>query len=143
MPGGPSIPEVAKELSISDPVIRQWVKKHGRAGVMSKPENWPSEKKLQAVNESSSLSEEELGAYLRKQGIHSDNLKNWRKECLQSFRRPGRPRKDPELAASQKERKLLEREVRRKDKVVAELSARIVLLKKSHLLWGAAEDEES
>ena len=143
LPGGPSIPEMARELSISDPTIRQWVKKDGRAGVMSKSENWSPEKKLQAVVETSNLSEEELGAYLRKHGIHSDDLKNWRKECLQSFRGPGRPRKDPELAASQKERKLLEREVRRKDKALAEFAARVVLLKKRNLLWGVDEDEES
>jgi len=143
LPGGPSIQEMSMELDIGYSTIRQWIKKDGMSGAMSKSENWSPEKKLQAVIETSILSEEELGAYLRKHGLHSEDLKVWRDECLGSFRGPGRPRKDPELAASQNERKVLEREVRRKDKVVAELSARIVLLKKSHLLWGEVEDDES
>lgn len=143
LPGGPSIPEVSRELDINDPTIRAWVKKYGKAGVMSKLKNWSPEEKLQAVTETSNLSSDELGAYLRKHGLHSDELKNWRKECLDSFRGPGRPRKDPELASAQKREKILERDIRRKDKALAELSARVVLLKKSRLLWGVDEGEES
>ena len=126
-----------------DSTIRQWVKKNAKAGVMSKSSTWSPEKKLQAVNETSVLEGEDLGAYLRQHGLHSEDLELWRQECLKSFRGPGRPRKDPELAAAQKEKKALEKDLRRKEKALAEMSARVVLLKKSHLLWGVDEDDES
>ena len=106
-------------------------------------DTWTPEKKLQAVSETLSLSEESLGAYLREHGLHSSDLETWRSECLKSFRGPGRPRKDPKLAAIQKEKKSLERDMRRKDKALSEMTARIVLLKKSRLLWGVDEEGES
>ena len=66
-------------------------------------------------------------------GLHSKHLEEWREEALsEAAKRPrGRPRKDPELAASQKLNKALQRELTRKDKALAELSARIVLQKKN------------
>ncbi len=143
LPGGPSIPEMSRELGIVDSTIRQWVKKNAKAGVMSKSDLWTPEKKLQAVIETSSLDGEELGAYLREHGLHSEDLESWKQDFYRSQKGPGRPRKDPDLAASQKREKSLEKDINRKNKVVAELSARIVLLKKSHLLWGEGEDGES
>ena len=134
---------MSTKLGIGDSVIRQWVKKSGKTGVMSKSDSWTPEKKLQAVNETSSLEGEELGAYLRKHGLHSEDLESWKQDFYRSQRGPGRPRKDPELAAAQKEKKSLERDMRRKDKALAEMTARIVLLKKSRLLWGADEEGES
>lgn len=143
LPGGPSIQEISTDLGIGYSTIRQWVKKSGRAVCMSKSSSWSPEKKLQVVAETLSLSEEEFGAYLRSHGLHSEDLEAWKQDFYSSQKGPGRPRKDPELAAAQKEKKLLERDIRRKDKALAEMSARIVLLKKSHLLWGEGEDGES
>ena len=134
---------MARELEIDDPTIRRWVKKHGRAGVMSKSDSWTPEKKLQAVIETSNLEGEELGAYLREHGLHSEDLESWQKDFYRSQKGPGRPRKDSELAAAQKENKALEKDIRRKDKALAELSARVVLLKKKNLLWSEGEDDES
>ena len=143
LPGGPSIPEISTELGIGYSTIRQWVKKSGTAGIMSKSDIWTPEKKLQAVSETLSLEGEDLGAYLRKHGLHSEDLESWKKDFYRSQKGPGRPRKDPELAAAQKENKALEKDIRRKDKALAELSARVVLLKKKNLLWGEGEDDES
>lgn len=143
LPGGPSIPEMSRKLGIVDSTIRQWVKKSGKAIAMSNSESWSPEKKLQAVVETSNLEGEDLGAYLRKHGLHSQDLESWKEDFYRSQRGRGRPRKDPELAASQKREQSLEKDIRRKDKALAEMSARIVLLKKSHLLWGVAEEDES
>jgi len=38
--------------------------------------------------------------------------------------------------------KRLEKELHRKDRALAEMSARIILLKKSRLIWGDAEEDE-
>jgi hypothetical protein len=55
----------------------------------------------------------------------------------------GRPRKDPELAASQEENKMLKRDLLRKDRALAEQSALLILQKKAEKLWAKYEDDES
>ena len=54
----------------------------------------------------------------------------------------GRPRKDPELAASQEEVKKLKQDLRRKDRALAEQTALVILQKKANALWGQDEDDE-
>ena len=54
----------------------------------------------------------------------------------------GRPKLDPEIVTLRKQKKDLERELRRKDKAMEELSARVILLKKSHEIFGVKEDDE-
>jgi transposase len=45
-------------------------------------------------------------------------------------------------APLREENKALKKELYKKDKALAEVSARVILLKKSRLLWGEPEDEE-
>ncbi len=54
----------------------------------------------------------------------------------------GRPRKDPELSEAQEKIKNLERNLRRKDRALAEQTALVILQKKVQELWGSDEDEE-
>jgi hypothetical protein len=73
------------------------------------------------------MSEEELGQFLRENGLHSTDLDQWKEECLKGFKTPGRPKKDPELVKAQKDKNQLQKELRRKEKALAEMSARVVL----------------
>ena len=57
-------------------------------------------------------------------------------------RKAGRPKKDPELAAAQKENKILKRDIRRKDRALAEQTALIILKKKVQEIWEDEEDDE-
>jgi len=81
---------------------------------------------------------------LRSKGLLSTDLENWKKEFYSSQQKNkgGRPKLDPEVAKLKKREKTLERDLKRKDKALAEMSARVVLLKKSHEIWGLPEDEE-
>ena len=54
----------------------------------------------------------------------------------------GRPKLDPELVELRAKEKELSRDLKRKDKALAEMAARIVLLKKSNLFFGGTEDDE-
>ncbi len=142
MPGGPGIMEMSKKIGVHHTSIQRWKKLYAMSNTMTTSKKWTPDKKLQAIIETDSLSKEELGEYLRKHGIHSEELNEWKEECLSSFKRPGRPKKDPKLISLQKEKNAIEKDLKRKDKALAEMSARIVLLKKSRLLWGEPEDEE-
>ena len=141
-PGGPGITEISKKLDIHHSTIRRWKSLYAMSHGMNLSKKWTPETKLQAINETFPLSKLELGEYLRKHGLHSHELDEWKNECLRTFKSPGRPKKDPELKSVIKEKVRLEKDLRRKDKVLAEMSARIFLLKKSHLLWGDPVDEE-
>jgi transposase-like protein len=109
---------------------------------MRKSKEWTPEAKLEAIIKSTTMSENELGEYLRANGLHSSELEQWKQEFYSSQKGPGRPRIDPELANLKAKEKELTKDLKRKDRALAEMSARIVLLKKSRLIWGDGEDDE-
>jgi len=143
MPGGPSIMEMAEKTGVHHTTIRQWKEKYVNVVDMKKSKKgWTPEEKLQAVIETSTMSENELGEYLRKNGLHAAELKEWKRDSLAGIKSVGRPKKDPEVFELRKEKKELERDLSRKDKALAEMSARVILLKKRNLLFGVEEDDE-
>lgn len=101
------------------------------------------EEKFKILLDTASLTDNQLGDYLRKKGLHSAQIEEWKQETLAAMKMsPGRPQKDPELVELKNKEKRLEKELHRKDRALAEMSARIVLLKKSRLIWGDAEEDE-
>jgi transposase-like protein len=105
-----------------------------------RPDGKTAAEKLRLVNEASALSEEELGEFLRKNGIHSAQLEQWRKDALAGL---GAPVRKPSSKHTQEAKKIreLEREVRRKDKALAETAALLVLKKKAQAIWGDEDDD--
>jgi hypothetical protein len=101
---------------------------------------WNPEQKLKVLMESSSLSESEMGAYLRKEGLFTHQLEEWKAEFISSMVPANKSRivKDER----DKQIKVLEREILRKDKALAEAAAIIILQKKVNLLWGNKDEEE-
>lgn len=148
-PGGPSAIRLSKESGIAHQTLSRWVNEYAKLEVMGKKSksnrDWSAEEKLAAVVEADSLEGEELGAYLRRKGLHGADLERWKQEILQGLQSKacGRPKKDPEIMELRKQEKKLRKELRRKDKALAEASALLVLQKKTELIWGAAEDDES
>lgn len=147
-PGAPSLLKVANSLGIPMPTLYGWKQKYGSVGVMKKlpskvtsKKELSAEEKLQSIINKSTMTESEYGEYLRSSGLHSTDVENFKTEYF-SFLDKVRVKQDPEIAVLRKEKKDLESNLNRKDKALAEMSARIVLLKKSHLLWGAPEVEE-
>ena len=87
------------------------------------------------------MEDEELGAYCRRHGIHTHTLTLWRENCLNAMRKSVVA--DNEAAAIKAELKEVKRDLKRKEKALAEASARLFLQKKASELWGMeAEDEE-
>lgn len=140
--------QIAKEVGIPESTLRDWRKKYSLEGTMSKSNkhklamDWSPEEKFKAVVETLNMSEHELGEYLRSHGLHSSDIKSWKDECLAGFNRVGRPKISEEVKLLRKEKKDLERDLNRKDKALAEMSARIIFLKKSHLIFGGNEDDK-
>jgi transposase len=90
--------------------------------------------KLAIVAQASDLDDEQLGAFLRREGVHLAELEQWRKlaeEALGTGKR---------LSPS-KETRRLKAELARKEKALAEAAALLVLKKKVAEIWGDEGDD--
>ena len=142
MPGGPTIMQMSEKISIHHTSIRSWIKNYGNTSGMKKSKEWTPEKKLQAIAQTLTMNEKELGEFLRANGLHSADLERWKQDFYSSQLSPGRTKIDPELVQLRNKEKELSRDLNRKDKALAEMSARVILLKKSHAIFGESEDDE-
>ena len=156
-PNAKSAVQLAAETGLNHSTISRWLqtangvedvykkkkkKKKSKASMALKPmakrpEDWTAEEKLHVVMEASGLADEELGAFLRERGVHEVHLKDWREMALDSLDHHPRASK----GESTRIRKL-ERELRRKDRALAETAALLVLQKKVNEIWGTSEEED-
>lgn len=86
-----------------------------------------AEAKLKAIIETAGLTEEEFGLYLRREGVYSHQITEWRAEILTHLATRPTSKKD----ARDETIRQLERELLRKDKALVEASALLILQKKS------------
>jgi len=102
---------------------------------MKRPQDWSAEEKLAAVLEAAALTEEELGAFLRSRGLHDAQLQQWRDQMLIGL--------EPKAVKRAESKRIheLEKELRRKDKALAETAALLVLKKKAQEIWGDEDDD--
>ena len=147
MPGSQSLSAIAREIGVPNTTLFGWRDKYVKnifimKNLKKKNNEFSPEQKLIMLAETSTLSEQELGEYLRKKGIYFSDLEEWKNSFYSSQKKVGRPKKDPKVQKLEKEKKELARDLKHKNKALAEMSARVVLLKKSHLIFGEIEDEE-
>ena len=143
-----SVSSLSDELNISKSTIYQWVRTHNKKQKnnsinLKSKSNWTSEDKFQVVLESSSFTEAELAEYCRRKGIYVDEVKAWREQCLKANETTT---EDPKLLkeslkAEKEINKELQRELRHKEKALAETAALLVLRKKANAIWGDPEED--
>lgn len=132
----PTLSRWLREASIVEDVAKTKVKTSKAAP--RRPSDWSAEEKLRAVNEASSISEADLGAWLRREGLREEDLAQFRAEALGGLAAPkGGKGSGPE----QKRIKELERELKRANAALAETAALLVLRKKAVALWGEEGDD--
>ena len=141
-----------KEVGVPQSTLSRWLRETATFRAMEKngkappptpserpakrPQDFTAEEKLRAVVETNGLEGEALGEFLRRNGIHREQLETWRQTARLALQ-PSRPRVKDES----KRIKELERELRRKEKALAETAALLVLRKKVNALWGDADDD--
>jgi transposase len=140
--GDRTIAEVCGDEGVAIGSINGWMKESGIVPANMKRKKWSAEEKLDALSDTRKMPDAELGVYLRKAGLHSLRLTEWRADVLKSLdgalAKPQAPKKD------ERDLKIkdLEREILRKDKALAEASALLILQKKVHLIWERSEEEK-
>ena len=105
-----------------------------------RPKDWPAQQKLCVVLEAAGLSDEDLGAFLRREGLHEAQLEEWRQSALSGALLSLSGKKPKAPARSTREREL-ERELRRKEKALAEAAALLVLRGKLEALSAEEGDD--
>lgn len=149
---GKTASEVARELGLHPTQLFRWRQQmsHIAAAMPDqendtskarRPQDWTPEEKLEAVLKSQSLTETEMGAFLRARGLHKADLDEWRESVLRGARAELGGTAGGSKSREQKRIRELERELHRKDKALAEASALLVLKKKAQAIWGAEDDD--
>ena len=86
------------------------------------------------------LSDTELGALLRREGLHAAQLDEWRTAAETALEEPSGRREKAAPHPDTARLAAVERELRRKEKALAEAAALLVLKKKVEAYWGDADD---
>ena len=136
---------VASELNISLATLKGWLQAAAIAarglphGANPLPVDlpaiaWGASERLQALNESHGLSGDALHAWCREKGLYAHQLQTWR-EAFCAATEPATRQSQGALRELQSKHDLLERQLLRKDKALAEAAALLVLQKKFQALW--------
>lgn len=135
-----NVREVAEETGVTAWSIYQWIKQLNKGNLNSGgtgPKGYTLSKKQTLLLEAQSIPDDEQGAWLRKNGIHSDHLNKWKDEIFDVMDKNNIDK--IELRKAKEKIKELEKEINRKDKTLAEVTALLMLKKKLSHFW---EDEE-
>jgi transposase-like protein len=136
---------LSKECGVPQPTLSKWLREAGSVAAVTKTEKkgarkWTAAEKLRVVIEAGKLDDKELGELLRREGLHEAQLRQWRADAEAGLVDvPKKGRRSPEA----KRIRELERELRRKEKALAEASAIIILKKRVSALWGDEDDDTS
>jgi transposase len=152
-PNAVSQMQLAREIGISQPTLSHWLRAARSLVPMTKDRaseaaaqgvsHRTAAEKLRIVMAAAALPADELGGFLRREGVHEAELEQWRTAVLEAGQvalEGGSPRA-ASRGADGKRIKELERELRRKDKALAETAALLVLQKKAREIWGDGDDD--
>ena len=104
-----------------------------------RPQDWTLEERLTLVTVSSSMDEDVLSEHCRKQGIYPHHVKQWKQDFVRGDAQNNSVVSRSEIKTLKHENKELKKELRRKEKALAETAALLVLKKKVHEIWGNDE----
>ena len=141
-----SVTRVSLDKKINKGTIYKWIKeaevKEG-IKILRLNGDWTSEGKFHMVLEVSTLSEQELGEYCRRKGIYTDDIKAWKSQCINANNSSNEdPKKlKTELKEERDKMRKIEKELRFKEKALAETAALLVLRKNVHAILGDQEED--
>ncbi len=142
-PANKGVKVVSETLNIPEATLYLWRKEARIADALlpefgKAPEQWTAAAKFGIVMEAAGLNEAELGKYCREKGLLSEQINRWRTEVMAVL--ASKPINAAEKAADKKRIKELERDLRRKEKALAETAALLVLSRKYETLRMDGED---
>lgn len=145
-PSRTSATALSYEVDVPQSTLSRWLRLAPTLGSMGghqsnddrKPKStrrWTADEKLRVVAAASGLSDDELGAFLRQEGVHEAQLVEWRQQAHSALETSKKRRKS-KASPEDKKIRALEKELRRKEKALAEVAALLTLKKKAEAIWG-------
>lgn len=149
-PENRTVSDLSQETGITQVTLYGW-RREARARGVAVPgngepaEQWSSAEKFRVVLETAGLTEVDLAEYCRSRGLYVEQVGQWRQSCEQGNARAQEALQGErsELRQVRKRNLDLEKELRRKDKALAELAALLVLTKKLEAFRNNREDEDA
>lgn len=150
---------LSREVGIQQPTLSRWLREAGTVAGVSKKKSkqkpgpeaassaalartqWSAEEKVRVVLATSGMSDRDLGEFLRREGLHEEDLLRFREEVRNAAIAGLTPTKKAARGDDQKRIKELERELKRKEAALAEAAAILVLRKKAAALWGGEGED--
>lgn len=127
-PESAAIPAVSQELGVSVATLERWMAEAAA--------------RLEAVIATAAMDEAQRSAWCREQGLFPADLQQWRQSAVAALAQPEEARASPQETRDDRRRiKELERDLRRKEKALAETAALLVLSKKLEALFQPGGDE--
>ena len=144
---GKSLRALAEEFGIGYSTLGKWLRDYRNSGVQplvkkeKRPQDWTVEERYAALLETGQLNEEDVGRWCREHGVHTHQLSRWRQDAMAGTDGKTATAEQAETRRLREQVKELKKELRRKDKALAETAALLVLKKKAASIWGESEDD--
>ena len=147
--GARSLLNLAGELNMSPGTLKRWVLDSAKAGKHAPGEttslaldgpaaSWSPSQRLKALQESYALNGPALAGWCRERGVFEHQLVQWREEfCTPTV--PASREAGSAFRELQRQHDQLQRELRRKEKALAEVAALLVLQKNFQALLEGAD----
>jgi transposase-like protein len=140
-PESAAVEVVAREIGVSTSTLERW-----RADALSMPAReraWTAPARFEAVLTTAALDAGSRNAWCREHGVYPQELERWRQAATQALAEPEEVRASPQQTKQDRRRIAeLERELRRKDKALAETAALLVLSKKVAAIFNKNQGED-
>ena len=139
-PESADLSRVSQEIGVSVATLERW-----RSDALSRPAReraWTAAARLEAVIATAAMDEAQRSGWCREKGVSPSGLVQWRESAMAALAQPEEARATPEETRQDRRRiKELEKDLRRKEKALAETTALLVLSKKLEAIFPASGDE--
>ena len=139
-PESAEISRVSQEIGVSVATLERW-----RADALSRPAReraWTGAARLEAVIATAAMDEAQRSAWCREKGVFPSDLQQWRESAMAALAQPEEARATAQETRADRCRiKELEKDLRRKEKALAETTALLVLRKKLEAIFREGGDE--
>lgn len=139
-PESASVDSVSQVLGVSVSTLERW-----RADALASPDRervWTAAARLQAVIATAAMEEAQRSAWCRQNGVYPTQLQQWQENATAALSEVAEERVSLRHTRDARKRiKELERDLRRKDRALAETTALLVLSKKFEAILQRDEEE--
>jgi transposase-like protein len=145
---GQTLTEIARANNLAISTLSTWLKKAAKTGEEEVVIKSTAAKASLSLAErfkhllaTSGQEDAIISAYCRKHGLYPHQLTQWEADFMTSTAKPEKHKNNSELKELRAENKALKHIISRKDKVLAETVALLVLKKKATQIWGGNEED--